>query len=232
MEKTKKLIIIGDSAFAEIAYEYFTHDSNFQVIGFSVEKEYLKKQTLFDLTIVPFEELEDHYDPSQCYFYVAIVYTQLNRLRTRLYAEAKKKGYQPASYISSKAFVWNNCQIGEHSFIFENNVIQPFVKIGNNVILWSGNHIGHHSIIDDNCFISSHVVISGFVEVGKNCFMGVNATIANNVKISNDCLVGAGTLILKDTEEDKVIRGIASEAGGSAKRISKVKGTPCGANKD
>ena len=32
-------------------------------------------------------------------------------------------------------------------------------------MLWSGNHIGHHTTIDDHCFITSHVVISGNVNV-------------------------------------------------------------------
>ena len=30
-----KLVIIGDSAFAEVAYEYFTHDSEYEVVGSS-----------------------------------------------------------------------------------------------------------------------------------------------------------------------------------------------------
>ena len=33
MEKKHKLIIVGDSAFAEIAYEYFTHDSEYEVVA-------------------------------------------------------------------------------------------------------------------------------------------------------------------------------------------------------
>src|SRR5437667_4953702 len=180
MNKQRKLIIIGDSAFAEIAYEYFTHDSEYEVVGFSVEREYIKRSDLFGVPIVPFEELENSYDPKEHSFFAANVYTQLNKLRTRLYTEAKAKGFSPASYISPHAFLWRNCQIGEHCFVFENNVIQPFVKIGNNLILWSGNHIGHHSTIKDNCFIASHVVVSGFVEVGESCFMGVNATVSNN----------------------------------------------------
>ncbi len=44
MTKTKKLVLIGAGEFAEIAYEYFTYDSSYEVVGFSVEKEYLKKQ--------------------------------------------------------------------------------------------------------------------------------------------------------------------------------------------
>ena len=57
------------------------------------------------------------------------------------------------------------------------------VKIGNNVVLWSGNHIGHNTVIRDNCFIASHVVISGFCEIGENCFLGVNSTVINNITI-------------------------------------------------
>lgn len=211
MMKSKKLIIVGDSAFAQVAYEYFTYDSEYEVVAFSVEKDYLKSKQLFNLPVVPFEILEELYPCDQYYIYVATVYKKLNRLRTRLMNESKKKGYRLASYISSQAFVWRNCKIGEHCFIFENNVIQPFVQIGNNVVLWSGNHVGHHSSIGNNCFIASHAVISGFCNVGENCFVGVNSTIINNINIGNNCIIGAGTLVLKDIEEGIVVKGKASE---------------------
>lgn len=207
MEKNRKLIIVGDSAFAEIAYEYFTYDSQYEVVAFAVEQEFIKKDNLFGLPIVPFETVEESYSPREHDVYVATVYTQLNQLRTRLCATTKAKNFSLASYVSSRAFVWRNVEIGEHCFIFENNVVQPFVKLGSNVVLWSGNHIGHHSVIKDNCFISSHVVISGFVEVGENCFMGVNSTVANNTKIGNNCLVGAGALILGDVDDDQKVVG-------------------------
>jgi len=208
MDKKHKLIIIGDTAFAEIAYEYFTYDSEFEVVAFSVEKDYLKRDSLFGLPVVSFETVETLYSPSEHRFFVAATYTQMNALRARLYTQAKEKGYSPASYVSSRAFVWRNCQIGEHCFIFEDNTVQPSVKIGKNVILWSGNHIGHHSTIKDHCFISSHVVVSGFCEVGEYCFMGVNSTVANNLTIGNRCLIGAGALVLGDVEDDQKVIGM------------------------
>lgn len=224
MIKTKKLVIIGDSAFAEVAYEYFTHDSAYEVVGFSVESAYLKKNELFGLPIVPFEQIEEHFNPDAVEFYAALVYTQLNRLRTRLYQAAKAKGYPPASYISSRAFVWQNVQIGEHCFIFEDNTLQPFVKIGRNVVLWSGNHIGHHSVVKDNCFIASHVVISGFCDIGRNTFMGVNATISNNVVIGEDNLIGIGVTIARNTEPNQLYKDEQPEpAKIPALRFFKVK---------
>lgn len=202
-----KLIIVGEGETAELAYEYFTHDSPHDVVAFAVEREYAKKTEMFGLPVVPFEELEQRCSPAEHSAFVAISYTQLNRLRQRLYQETKLKGYPIVSYVSSKAFVWHNVEIGENCFVFENNVVQYAVKLGNNVVLWSGNHIGHQTVIKDNVFISSHVVVSGYCEVGENCFLGVNSSVANNVKIARDCVIGMGAVIHKDTEERKIYIG-------------------------
>jgi len=223
MMKGRKLVIVGDSAFAEVACEYFTHDSDYEVIGFSVERAYLKRDSLLGLPVVEFESVEQRFSPAQCELFAAITYTQLNRLRARLAAAAKAKGYRLASYRSSRAFVWHNVRLGEHCFVFEDNTLQPFTSLGDNVVLWSGNHIGHHSTIGPNCFISSHVVVSGFCDIGANSFLGVNATVSNNVKLGCDNWIGPGVTILKDTA-DGALYG-ASEAQPSrvsAPRFFKV----------
>lgn len=118
MTKKDKLVVLGDSAFAEVAYEYFTCDSGFEVVAFSVERAYVRRESLLGLPVVPFEDLEPHFAPADHHFYAAVVYTQQNKLRTRLYASAKSKGYRPASYISRHAFVWRDAEIGEHCFVF------------------------------------------------------------------------------------------------------------------
>ncbi len=224
MYKSKKLIIVGTSAFAEVAYEYFKYDSEYEIIAFSVEKEYLDYKEKFDLPVIPLENIEERYNPKEYYFFVALVYKQMNRLRTRLYEIMKLKGYNPASYISNRCFIWENVKVGEHCFIFENNTIQPFVEIGNNVILWSGNHIGHHSKIDDNCFISSHVVISGFCHIKRNCFFGVNSTIADQIIVEEDCFLGSGAIVTKNTEKAQVISPSQTEVSKvSSLRLFKVK---------
>jgi len=207
MSKLRKLVLIGDSAFAEIAYEYFTHDSAYEVVGFAVEEAHRKRNAFLGLPVVDFESVENVFPPAGHDFFAALVYTQGNKLRTRLYEAAKAKGYAPASYISSSAFLWRDVKVGEHCFIFENNVVQPRATIGNNVILWSGNHIGHHSVIGENCFLSSHVVISGFVNVGAFCFFGVNSSVGNNLAIGDHCVVGAGALVLADVPRRKVVTG-------------------------
>jgi sugar O-acyltransferase (sialic acid O-acetyltransferase NeuD family) len=223
MPKDRKLILLGDSAFAEVAFEYFTHDSPYEVVAFAVDREYRMRPEMFGRPVLAIDELTAKYSPGDHWFFAAIVYTQLNRLRTRMYHRAKTLGYKPASYISQRAFVWRNAKLGEHCFVFENNVIQPFVSIGDNVVLWSGNHIGHHSKIGDHCFVSSHVVVSGFCDIGPSCFLGVNATLGNNVTVGADCLLGAGSVVVKDVPADTIVKGSKSETSGvSATVYSKV----------
>lgn len=222
--KTRKLVIVGDSAFAEVAFEYFSRESRYEVVAFAVEQAYLKRDRLMGLPVVPFEHLRDRFAPADHDVYVAIVYTQLNRLRARLAHAAKEAGYALASYVSPHAFVWPNVVVGEHCFIFENNVVQAFTTIGDNVVLWSGNHIGHHSKIEDNVFVSSHVVISGFCEVGVSSFLGVNVAVANNVKIAPDNWIGPGVVIARDTKPGELYRSPEAElAKVSAPRFFRVK---------
>jgi sugar O-acyltransferase (sialic acid O-acetyltransferase NeuD family) len=199
MKKTKSLIIVGAGETAQLAYEYFTHDSDFNVIGFAVEKDHITHKTINGLPVIDIEQLQEKHPKDTIYVFIAISSGKLNRYRTHMYKRLKVLDYQFASYISSKAFIWPNVLIGENCFILEDNTIQPFVTIGNNVTLWSGNHLGHRTVVQDNCFISSHCVISGFCEIGANCFLGVNCTIEDEVKIANDNFIGAGALIQKNT---------------------------------
>lgn len=198
-----KIIIFGISDAAELAHFYFNNDTNHQVEAFTVDANFMPEIREFcGLPIVPFEEVSTLYPPNEYAFFVALGYSKLNQNRKDKYIAAKNFGYKLVSYISSKATVLNDGKIGENCFILEDNTIQPFVTIGNNVTLWSGNHIGHHSCINDHCFITSHVVVSGRVQIGHSCFVGVNATLRDKIKVGEKCIIGAGARILTDISAD------------------------------
>ena len=179
-----KLVIIGAGEFAQIAFEYFTYDSPYNVVGFSVERDFLEEEVLCGLPVVAFDEIETAFPPFDTAAFVAVTYTKLNRVRTRLYQQAKDKGYAMARYVSSRAFVWHNAQLGENVFIFENNVVQHHAVIEDNTVLWSGNHIGHRSVIERDCYLASHAVVSGYCRVGASSFIGVNATLATTSQLA------------------------------------------------
>jgi len=207
----QSLVIFGTGDISQLAHIYFSKDSDYETVAFTVDASHIASETFCGLPVIPFEEVTKNYPPEKNSLFIALSYSKLNELRKKKYLAAKALGYQLASFISSHATVLNEKRIGDNCFIFEDNTIQPFVTIGNNVTLWSGNHIGHHSTIKDHCFIASHVVISGGVEIGEQCFIGVNATLRDHIKVGEKCVIGAGALLLTDAEPKGVYIGAATE---------------------
>jgi sugar O-acyltransferase (sialic acid O-acetyltransferase NeuD family) len=194
-----KVIIFGLGDIAQIADYYFRIDSDHEVVAFTVDKDYMTSKEFEGRTVIPFEEIEKTHPPSEYKMFIAVSYAKMNKVRAEKYRQAKAKGYELVSYISSRCSYLSQNPCGDNCFIFEDNTIQPFVKIGNNVTLWSGNHIGHHSVIEDHNFISSHVVVSGHCRIHSFCFIGVNATLGHKVTVAEETLIGAGVVQTKDT---------------------------------
>jgi len=48
MDDPQKLIIVGEGEFGEIAYDYFTYDSPYDVVAFSAEKSILTRKPCLD----------------------------------------------------------------------------------------------------------------------------------------------------------------------------------------
>lgn len=200
----EKVIVFGTEKMAELAHFYFTEDSDFEVVAFTVDKEYRKEDKFRGLPLVDFEEVGKLYPPDEYKMFVAIAYKKLNSLRKAKYEQAKEKGYELVTYVNSKITSWGDTKFGDNCFIFENQVFQPGMKIGNNVVIWSGNHFGHDVEIGDHTFIGSHVVACGGVKIGESCFIGVNATLRDAITIADRCIIGAGALILNDTKPEEV----------------------------
>jgi sugar O-acyltransferase (sialic acid O-acetyltransferase NeuD family) len=210
----EQVVVVGAGEQGAIAYEYFSRDSPHDVVAFAVEREYLDGDAYCDRPLIALDELPERYPPATHRAFVAVSSTQLNRVRRRLYDHVKAAGYDCVSYVSSAAFCWHDVQVGENTFVFENNVLQHDVRLGDNVILWSGNHVGHQTVIEDDVFIASHAVISGFVTVGRSSYLGVNCCVADTLTLGHDCVIGAGAVVVKNTEPRQVYVGNPARATG------------------
>jgi len=209
-----KIVIFGVQDFASLAHFYFKHDSDHEVVAFTVNQQYMPDGNEFEgLPVVPFETIETQYNPAEFQLFAPMSHRKMNRLREGIYQQIKAKGYTCASYISSRATIFPGQQIGENCFILEDNTIQPFVKIGCNVVLWSGNHIGHHSTIMDHVLFTSHVVLSGHCVVEPYCFLGVNATIRDGLRLAEGSLIAMSASVTQDTEPWGVYKGIPAKKG-------------------
>lgn len=198
------VVIFGAGDIARLAHYYFQHDSEHQVVGFTVDAAYRSSPAFQQLPLVDFERLAEHFPPSQVSCFVALSYTGMNAVRAAKFEAVRALGYELVSYVSSRCSWLTDHPVGRNCFVLEDNTVQPFARIGDNVTLWSGNHVGHDAVIEDHCFVSSHVVISGHVRIGRRSFVGVNATLRNSITIAPRTLIGAGAVITSDTVEGGV----------------------------
>jgi sugar O-acyltransferase (sialic acid O-acetyltransferase NeuD family) len=201
-----KVVIFGTSAGATLSHYFLTHDSPHEVVGFTVDEKYLEEKTLRGLPVVPFEEIESIYPPENYKMLVAVLANRINKTRAEKYQQAKAKGYEFISYISSRAITWPDLVVGENCLIGEGTICRPFLRIGNNVITMAGVFLGHDSVIHDHCFIASRTTLLGAVTVGPYCCLGANSTILDGVTVARECVIGAGTVIHENTQEKGVYK--------------------------
>jgi sugar O-acyltransferase (sialic acid O-acetyltransferase NeuD family) len=217
----RKLVIFGTGPFAEIAHYFFTRDRQYVVTAFTADAAYLRETKFQGLPVVPFEEVEGHFAPSEHDLFVALGIQKVNLVRAAKVAEAETKGYRLASYVSPKADVPPGLEVGPNTMIMDHALLHPFVRIGRDSVIWGNTRIAFHTRIGDHCWIVSAIFGESCI-VGDYSFIGLNATIAPEITIGKSNVIGAGALILNNTKDFEVYKGHASQASKApSHRLSK-----------
>lgn len=204
---SQRVVIIGTGETAAIAFEYFRADSPADVVAFAAEASCITADTWCGLPVVPLEEIARVYPPTEYRAFVAVSYTQLNRLRQRLYRQVKAAGFACVSYVSSRAMVAPTARIGENAYLQEFVALQPHCVVGDNVVVSSGTCVGHSAVIGDDCFAGPHATICGLANIGSGVFMGAGSCVADGVTVAEDCILGAGAVVTKNTARRQVYVG-------------------------
>jgi len=155
---------------------------------------------MHNLSVVPFEEVELHFDPMRTGVLLSIGWEGVNGLRERKYFEALAKGFAFVGYVSSRAMVSPGVQLGDASIVFDGAIVQPFATLGTGVILRAGCILSHHVSVGDFGFVAAGAVVGGGASIGRRAFIGLNATVRDGIKISAGAVVGAGVTVNRDVE--------------------------------
>ncbi len=209
------VVLFGNSKFASNIYYYLSHDSDLEVVAFTVDAQYIESPTKHGLPVMAFESLELHYPPDQYQLLIALGFQKQNKLRYERFLQAKAKGYSLASYVSSRASIWNT-KIRENTIILDGTVVHPFVSIGNNTIISSCTFIAHHSEIGNHCFISGQVALAGSVILRDFSFVGINATVKEEILIGRSCTIAAGATVVNDIADGEIVMGTPARSMKSA----------------
>lgn len=201
----KKLVIVGDGKIADVAFQCFTKDEDWDVVGFAVEKKFRKKSQYRGLPVSELENLSRDYDSQNISLFVAVGYHECNLVRQRIFQHLAKEGYDFASYVSSFASVPRDFSPPRNVLVQEFVSIQAGASLEENVFLFSGCTVGHHAFLGAHSWVASGVSIGGASKIGELGFLGLNATIGHEVTIGHRSFIGASSLVLKDLPDGSVV---------------------------
>lgn len=205
----RDFIIFGKGDFADILTYIIEQEMQRNVVAYMVNKEFLDVDSYHGKPVVPYEEIELFYHPSEYAVTLGYEAHDMYQTREQLQNELSKKGFAFDNVISNTANL-TNAHIGIGNIIMQNCLLAPFSEIGNGNVMWAGSQIQHHNMAGGFNCIAPGVASSGYVRIGSHCFIGTNATIKNNVVIADYTLIGAGAYVSKDTTDGDVIVPVRS----------------------
>ncbi|MSR16172.1 MAG: acetyltransferase [Gammaproteobacteria bacterium] len=200
----KKIVLAGNAITADILNAYLARDGRYQVIGSTVDDDFLQAGRVNGAESIPLSRLAETFKPHDCAVVMAMGYNDLNRVRESMFHRLKEMGYKIETYIHPDAKVYTEHALGEGCVVLPSAVIEPHVRVGANSMIWANVTLAHHCTVAEHCWVASGAVVSGNAHLSRNCFIGVNATIVNEVNVGEYGFIGAGALVTRNTKASSV----------------------------
>jgi len=211
MQAEKKLIIYGDSGFAQMIGHYFESDSDYRVVAYCADRAYRSREEIDGIPVFDLEEIQSHCTPKDHEIFAAIGYKSV-RTHRDLFKKIIGLGYPVASYISTQAMVDSSCQIGRNVLILPGVILEPEVTIGDNCFVNSGATVCHHTKIGAHSILAAGSLVGGHTRVGEVSLIGFHATVAELIDVAEETLIGAGSVLLEDTQPYTMYAGSPAKA--------------------
>ncbi|MDD4727825.1 MAG: acetyltransferase [Dysgonamonadaceae bacterium] len=219
MKKSKaiqKVVIYGDSDFADQVYSQLESDDRYMVVAFTVDESKYEKTTFNGLPIIKFQLLKKEYSTEEVLIFPAIGYSRSNTIREIVSKEIESTGYQLMTYISKHTVIGNNAEIGKGCYICEFVSIGSNSKIGNGVMMLPNSSVAHDVVISDYSYISRSATIGGKTVIKNNTFLGLSSTIKNGIEIAEYNIIGSAANVVKSTNANGLY------VGNPARRVKDV----------
>lgn len=208
------VVIFGTGRAAETVGIYLAHHSDLRVVGYTVDAAFRTGDHHHGRPLVDWENLEEHFAPSEVLLFGPFSYARMNQLRRDRYLEGKSRGYSFASFIHPSSHVYAE-DIGENCLILDACVVQPRAWIGANVIIWSMCVIAHHVRIGDHCFLSGQVGVGGGTTIEPECYLSGQVGVGHGLTIGTGCALLNAVFVTRDLPNHTVAQG----PGGRLRRF-------------
>jgi len=182
---------------------------NIQIIGFLDNAFATSKGCAFGIEVIGGFDAVNKFDRDEIVLINSIAGSIQKRVETTRYF--LDLGYKFTNIVHPGVNT-KYVTLGVGNLVYENALIQPFVRIGNHCVISSNSGIAHETTIGDYCFIGGASYICGKVEIEDEVFIGTGAKVLPRLKIGRSAEVGAGTIVHKPIRERQVVIGAFGKA--------------------
>ena len=197
--KLQKICILGSGGHAASCIDLIESTKKFEIIGIISKKndkknnkKFLKKYQIIDDT--------NNYRKilNVCKnIVIGISFYKDLSLRSKIFKELKKAGFQFPVICSPRSHVSLGTSINEGTQIFHGVTINKNVIIGKNCIINSHALVEHDVVIDQNSHVSTGAIINGGCVVKENSFIGSGSILKENIVIKKESFIKMGSIIKK-----------------------------------
>lgn len=201
-----KCLIVGNSVYAGMLNDYLKSDEKYEVVGFTVEKEYIGSNIFEGLKVIPYETIEEEFRPNEFRLLLGVGYSDMNDTKEHLFKIYHKKGYLFETYIHPSAVIPADLKMGEGNIFFEGVIVQRGSIIGDGNVFFSRTLIAHDCKIGNfNSF--SFASLAGNVIVKNKCFMGMGSVVGEEVTIEDRVFIGANAYVNENIKQGRAVLG-------------------------
>jgi len=196
----KSVILYGTGNISKMIFYDSIGRTDFHIVGFTVDKIYLREGLFLGLPQIDFDLVADLYPPTDYDMLAVSGGYRSMRDREVMYSKAKNKGYTLRNYISQKADFSPEVTMGDNNIILSGSHVGIGGTMGNNNLIRQNVYLGHDFILGDNNVIAPGCNIGGKCKIGNTCYIGLGSTVLNGTTVAEETLIGAGSVVIKDTE--------------------------------
>lgn len=204
-----RVFILGTTKYSFMIHRFIEQEKKYSVLGHTVNKSYMNSAQNEcinrNVQLFALEDLSSIVESDEDVKIInTLGYTDMNRIRQKVFDACKEMGYKMLNYISEKAIVMSEIA-GEGNIVFPGAYIGTDVVLGNDNVIYSGVVLTHDISIENHNFFAANVSVGGEVHIGNNCFIGMGATIRNRLEVNDYSLIGAATYLSHSTKYAEVL---------------------------
>ncbi len=133
------------------------------------------------------------------------------RSKKTLYADLKTRGASFYSFVHPSAVIAKTAKLGEGVVVCPQAFVSADSVIGNLCSINGSASIGHDVRLGSFSTLSSHVDLTGRVQVEECAFFGSGSRVLPRVKIGFGARIGAGAVVMRSVPADAVVYALPAK---------------------